>query len=239
MIPEFYNKIKILLVRRRNSLNYIEFIRGKWETNVESVKKKFIHMTKDELYEIKSRPFEELWSDLWKETAKSKIYMKEYNMAKLKFTGLIQNNYYNLLDDMNITQYTEPEWGFPKGRKNNMEGNLNCATREFIEETNIDINNMHILERLNPMEEEFIGTNDKNYRHVYYLANSEEECELSIVSNYQTTEIGGIGWFTIPEALNLMRPYNEKRIQLIHQIYFFIINMIMNIKPNYFNYIEQ
>jgi len=236
MIPNFYDKIKILLVRRKHSLNYIEFIRGKWENNMESVKKKFIHMTKYELEQIKTIPFETLWSDLWKETAKSKIYMKEYNIAKLKFAELIRNNYYNLLDDMNITQYTEPEWGFPKGRKNNMEGNLSCAVREFVEETSIDITNLHLLERLNPMEEDFIGTNDKNYRHIYYLANSEDECELSIESNY---EIGGIGWFTIPEALNLMRTYNEKRIQLIHQIYFFIINMIMNINPNYQNYIEQ
>jgi len=239
MIPNFYDKIKILLVRRKHSLNYIEFIRGKWETNVESVTKKFVYMTKDELYQIKSKSFEELWSNLWEKTAKSKKYMKEYNMSKLKFAELIQHNYYNLLDDMNITQYTEPEWGFPKGRKNNMEGNLNCALREFIEETNIDINNIHILERLNPMEEDFIGTNDKNYKHVYYLANSEENCELSIVNNYQTTEIGGIGWFTIPEALNLMRPYNKKRIQLIHQIYFFIINMLININPSNQNSIIQ
>lgn len=235
MIPNFYDKIKILLVRRKHSLNYIEFIRGKWEVTMESVEKKFIHMTKYELEQIKTIPFETLWSDLWKETAKSKIYMKEYNIAKLKFNQLKQHNFFNLLDDMSITQYTEPEWGFPKGRKNNMEGNLSCAVREFVEETNIDSNNLHLLERLNPMEEDFIGTNDKNYRHIYYLANSEDECELSVDSNY---EIGGIGWFTIPEALNLMRTYNEKRIQLIHQIYFFIINMIMNINPNYLNYIE-
>ena len=35
MIPNFYDKIKILLVRRRHSLNYIEFIRGKWENTME------------------------------------------------------------------------------------------------------------------------------------------------------------------------------------------------------------
>jgi len=240
MIPKFYDMIKILLVRRKHSLNYIEFIRGKWESNIESVKSKFILMTKDELYQIKTTSFENLWSDLWKETAQSKIYMKEYNMAKLKFNELVQNDFYNLLDStMTITQYTEPEWGFPKGRKNNMECNLNCAIREFMEETNIEINNMHILERLNPMEESFIGTNNKNYKHVYYLANSEEEIELDVSSNYQTNEIGSIKWFTIPEALNLMRSYNDKRIQLIHQFYFFIINMIMNINPNYQHYIEQ
>lgn len=239
MISNFYDKIKILLIRRKHSLNYIEFIRGKWEVNMESVKRKFILMTQSELEQIKTVPFEILWSDLWKETSKSKIYQKEYNIAKVKFAELVKNNYYNLLDNTNISPYTEPEWGFPKGRKNNMEGNLNCAVREFIEETNFDINNMHILERLNPMEEDFVGTNDKNYRHIYYLANSEDEYDLSLDNNYQSTEIGGIGWFTIPEALNLMRSYNEKRIQLIHQIYFFIINMIMNINPQYQYYIEQ
>ncbi len=30
-IPLFYDKIKLLMIRRKNSLNYIEFIRGKYE----------------------------------------------------------------------------------------------------------------------------------------------------------------------------------------------------------------
>ena len=33
MIPYFYDKIKILMVRRKDSLNYLEFIRGKYDLN--------------------------------------------------------------------------------------------------------------------------------------------------------------------------------------------------------------
>ena len=230
LIPDFYDKVKILMVRRKYSLNYVEFIRGKWDTNKDEVIKKFQLMTKDELKRIKTIAFTDLWNDLWKETAKHKMYIKEYNTAKLKFGILVENNFYNLLDnDYSITEYTEPEWGFPKGRKNNLEPNLTCAIREFTEETNMDISKMHIMERLNCMEEEFIGTNNKRYRHIYYLANSEEEYDLSIDSDYQVNEIGDIKWFTIPEAINSMRSYNDKKIQLIHQIYFFIINLIINI----------
>jgi 8-oxo-dGTP pyrophosphatase MutT (NUDIX family) len=233
MIPSFYDKIKILMVRRNNSLNYVEFIRGKWDTNKESVKKKFELMTKEELHKIKTSLFTDLWNELWKETANHKMYMKEYNLAKTKFNELKNNNYYNLLnEDYNISQYLEPEWGFPKGRKNNLESNLSCATREFTEETNVDVNNIHIMERLNCMEEEFMGTNDKKYKHVYYIANSEEEFNLSLNNDYQMNEIGDIKWFSIPEAINKMRQYNDKKIHLLHQIYFFIVNLILNINKN-------
>ena len=34
--------------------------------------------------------------------------------------------------------YESPEWGFPKGRRNMHESDLDCAKREFEEETGID-----------------------------------------------------------------------------------------------------
>ena len=43
--------------------------------------------------------------------------------------------------------YNYPEWGFPKGRKNENETNLDCAKREFIEETGLS-NDDFIFSRL-------------------------------------------------------------------------------------------
>lgn len=228
LIPDFYNKIKILMVRRRNTLNYIEFIRGKYDiNNIEQLTKIFSLMTKYENLKIISSNFVQLWNELWKETAKNKIYQKEFNLSKLKFEKLKENNFYNLLEESNLSQYDEPEWGFPKGRRNSNEKNLNCAIREFIEETNIDSNYFHILERLNCVTEEYIGTNLVNYRHIYYLASTDNEIELYINEN-QLEEIGDIKWFTIPEAINRIRPYYEKKIHLIYQIYFFLINLVID-----------
>lgn len=233
-IPFFYDKIKLLMIRRKNSLNYIEFIRGKYETtDKEHLNKMFKFMTKEENCKITSFSFESMWNDIWKETAKSKVYQKEFNMSKLKFEELKSKNFHDLLNPDNQSIYQEPEWGFPKGRRNISEKNLDCAIREFYEETNYSLTNMHLLERINCLEEEYEGTNLVKYKHVYYIASSpdNDESELNDVDNLN--EIGEIGWFSIPEALEKIRPYYDSRIKIIHQIYFFIINLfnqITNIK---------
>lgn len=229
-IPMFYNKIKLLMVRRKNSLNYIEFIRGKYDVkNKEHIGKMFKFMTKDENIRIKSEDFESMWNDLWKETAKSKAYQKEFSSSKAKFEELKLNNFFDLIEPENLSSYLEPEWGFPKGRRNMSEKNLDCAIREFYEETNYSLTNMHILERLNCLEEEYSGSNQVKYKHVYYIGSSEddEDSELNDVNNIN--EIGEIGWFTVPEALEKIRPYYDSRIKIIHQLYFFVINLFSQI----------
>jgi len=100
LIPNFYDKIKILMVRRKHSLNYIEFIRGKYDIdNKQQINKLFKLMTIQENIKILNSNFDELWNELWKETAKSKIYQKEFNLSKLKFEDLKANNFYNLLGE--------------------------------------------------------------------------------------------------------------------------------------------
>jgi ADP-ribose pyrophosphatase YjhB (NUDIX family) len=233
LIPHFYDKLKILMVRRKNSMNFIEFLRGKYDPgDKEHLSKLFKLMTRDENIKILNSNFEFLWNELWKETAKSKIYQKEYNLSKLKFEELKKNNFYDLLNDNNLSTYTEAEWGFPKGRRNSHEKNIMCAIREFNEETSLGLENLHILERLSCVEEEYIGTNGIKYKHVYYLASSNEELELSINNDNQIYEIGDMGWFTIPDAIEKLRSYNDIKIKMIHKIYFFLINLIIDIKNN-------
>lgn len=232
LIPEYYDKIKILMIRRKHSLNYVEFIRGKYELIYIKNNKIFELMSVDEINKIKTCNFNFLWNELWNETATHKIYMKEYNLSKAKFDELKKNNFYNMLDDMTKFIYSDPEWEFPKGRRNVSEKNLNCAIREFVEETHIDLNNLNILERLNYINEDFVGTNSKNYRNTYYLANTEIELNVS-ADDVQINEIGDIKWLYIPEAIEKIRPYSDTKVKIIHQIYFFIINLIQDITKCY------
>ena len=231
LIPYFYDKIKILMIRRKNSMNYIEFLRGKYDPDdKEHLNKLFKLMTRDENIKILNFNFEILWNELWNETAHNKIYQKEFNISKLKFDEVKKNNFYNLLNNNNLSTYIEAEWGFPKGRRNINEKNIVCAIREFNEETGLGLEHLHILERLSCAEEEYIGTNGIKYKHIYYLASSKEEQELIIKNDNQIYEIGDIGWFTIPDAIEKIRLYNDKKIKMIHQIYFFLINLIVDIE---------
>jgi ADP-ribose pyrophosphatase YjhB (NUDIX family) len=225
------------MIRRKNSMNYIEFIRGKYDpSDTSHLKNIFSLMTKEENLKILNSNFELLWNELWKDTAKSKIYQKEFNLSKIKFEELKENNFYDLLN--NLSNYEEAEWGFPKGRRNTNEKNLMCAIREFNEETSLGFEHLHILERLSCAEEEYIGTNGIKYKHIYYLASSDKEQDLSINNDYQIYEIGDMSWFTIPEALEKIRPYNDKKISMIKQIYFFLINLYIEIERNKNKFIE-
>jgi len=214
-------------------MNYIEFLRGKYDpSDINNLKNIFSLMTKEENLKILNSSFEYLWNELWKDTAKSKIYQKEFNLSKLKFEELKENNFYNLLSENNLSSFEEAEWGFPKGRRNSNEKNIMCATREFNEETSLGFDHLHILERLSCAEEEYIGTNGIKYKHIYYLASSDKELDLTINNDYQIYEIGDMAWFTIPEALEKIRPYNDKKISMIKQIYFFLINLYIDIEKS-------
>ena len=61
------NSIKFLLIRRRKTLGYIEFIRGRYnENNINEYTYLFEQMTKTEIEYIKNNDFDKLWHDLWK-----------------------------------------------------------------------------------------------------------------------------------------------------------------------------
>ena len=234
LISLFYDKIKLIMIRRKDSLNYIGFIRGKYNvTNIMQLSKILSLMTKNENIKIKTMNFDKLWKELWHDSSYNNKYKNEYNISKFKFNELKKKKFYNLLDDNNLSKYEESEWGFPKGRRDLNETDIECATREFNEETNLTLNNndIIILENLNPVEELYKGTNDKYYRHIYYIASVNNEIELTINTVSQDHEISDIRWMTITEALSKIRSYDESKIKLINQIYFFIINLINSITP--------
>jgi 8-oxo-dGTP pyrophosphatase MutT (NUDIX family) len=125
----------------------------------------------------------------------------------VKFLGLFNNMYSN---------YESPEWEFPKGRRNYQEKDLDCALREFEEETGLSKNDIKIIENVMPFEEVFIGSNHKSYKHKYFLAYTEKiEDNLQ---NYQQTEVSKMDWKTLEECLESIRPYNLEKKQLIINI---------------------
>ena len=216
------DKIKILMIRRRHSLNYVQFIRGKY--TMANLSKIFKLMTNYENKLILNNNFNYLWHELWRDTAKNKNYKKEYLHSKNKFNKLKENNFYELLEENNLSNYLEPEWEFPKGKKNMNETSLTCAIREFNEETNININNIKIFENINCIEEKYRGSDNKFYKHLYYLAISNHDLEFNNIDNI--SEVGDINWFTIEDAINKIRLYYINKIELINNIYNLINNII-------------
>jgi hypothetical protein len=162
------NNIEYLLIRRKNSLNYVEFIRGKYDLyNLDYLIKSFNFITTHEKNMIQNNNFEYLWKDLWTDNINyNNIEFKEscekFNLLK---TGIfIKKNEINIFISINILiknsiyNFTEPEWGYPKGRRNMKEKNIDCAKREFEEETLIKNDNINII-NITPLEETYIASN--------------------------------------------------------------------------------
>jgi 8-oxo-dGTP pyrophosphatase MutT (NUDIX family) len=121
----------------------------------------------------------------------------------------------NLIDN-STTQWKETEWEFPKGRRNYQEKDLDCALREFEEETGLLKQNIRIIENLMPFEEIFLGSNHKSYKHKYFLAYTDIETDE--LSKYQETEVSKLDWKTLEECLEAIRPYNLEKKQVIINI---------------------
>ena len=224
-IDDYKNKIKFLLVQRKHSFSYVDFIRGKYdENNIDEVLILLHLMTKDEIINILNTEFEKLWDELWQESAKYEQFKKEFNISKQKFNSLKIN--INMIDFNKL--YDTPEWGFPKGRKNKYESNVKCAFREFTEETNIQKNQIILLNKLNNFEENIISKNTL-YKLIYYIGLSSYEHKLNIANEYQKTEIGDIKWVAYEDIQYFIRDYYKDKLSLINNIFFIIINLLENI----------
>jgi 8-oxo-dGTP pyrophosphatase MutT (NUDIX family) len=217
---EYNDSIKFLLVNRRHSLNYIDFIRGKYNiSDIKGINNMCSYMSSNEINMIKTHDFKKLWYDLWLKNAFKKKYSDEMNLSNIKFNHLKQQGILNNIK----TEYNSTEWEIPKGRKNLNETNLNCAIREFKEETSLSIDDYNIISCLDPIHDVFIGTNNKSYRHIFYTSIlNNNDYNININNN---NEIEEVRWCKWSELNDLIRPYNYNKINILTSIFLFILNI--------------
>lgn len=197
--------ILILLHQRRDTFEYVDFVFQTWKTE-EDLPPIFTNMDQDERYRLRNYVFPELWDDIWINKT-TKQYKDNYIRAKRRYDS-IKHLIPQLLDTTE-SSVTGPPWGFPKGRKNNMnENDVECAIRETEEETRIDRSKFTVLYNdtisghmniLNnkikrskedqksvaetKFSERFQGTNGMSYTTIYYLT---EVSDTEIPSDIET-----------------------------------------------------
>lgn len=229
---------KYLMIQRKDSLAYVEFIRGKYNIKHKGyIIDMFSLMTESEREGVRQHSFEKLWQDMWCKNIhdENKNYTKEYREACDKFTllkkgYLIKNGeevtFFNLdyVISNTSSKYNETEWGFPKGRRNINEGDVNCALREFREETGIHHNCIQLCRTLKPLEEVFSGTNNVRYKHVYYVAKLVNDTKgddifIDPKNKQQCKEIRNIKWFTYEDAQQKIRESNMERREIFRRLH--------------------
>lgn len=229
---------KYLMVQRKDSLGYVEFIRGKYNLNIKSyIMNMFSLMTQQEREGIMNKSFNVLWQEMWcqKTGDDMRHFGKEFKEANDKFNilkkGYLIRDVNNELSKFDLdyvftnteSKYNETEWGFPKGRRNINEDDVSCALREFKEETGVHHKNIQLCSRyIKPLEEVFLGSNNVRYKHVYYIAKMIPEIsEFSVnpQNKQQYKEIRDIRWFTYEEAQDKIRDYNIERKELLKRLH--------------------
>ena len=228
------NEFKLLLVQRKDSIAYIEFIRGKYSiTNTGKLFNILENITKTELSNILNYEFDYLWNTLWSSNIDStslKKFEKEYSSSLKKFNFIKSKsneiNIYDILSVLHIN-YNETEWGIPKGRRNLDELDIEVANREFQEETNLTENDYILIPSLSPIRERFFGTNKLKYDHIYYIAIAKKNIEPRINQNNinQIIEIKNIKWLNRENAIKCIRKYETEKKKIIN-IGFSIINRL-------------
>ena len=223
------NGWEFLIICRKNSLGYIDFLRGKYPLyNVEYIQELINEMTITEKTILLRHEFSYLWNSLWGDYVGMQ-YRGEEKTAKEKFNqikkGIVlsKEEHYDLksLIKLSTTEWSEPEWGFPKGRRNFGENDMVCAQREFEEETGISKNVICMIKNIVPYSEVFVGSNYKSYLHRYYLALIKES-NINI-DKFQTTEVSNMKWANLKSCIKIFRPYNYEKFEIINNI-----NKILN-----------
>lgn len=268
------NKIEYLMIQRKDSLSFMEFVRGKYALNdVEYIKSLLSFMTHNERKLLETSTFQELWNIVWYQPHAPR-HSQEYTESKIKFESL-KHGYISTLPSLQksislptetisnpvsgvrenqalqipfskivntnpnaqkqkgvlvllkqliqqtSTTFNEPEWGFPKGRRKLKEEDVDCAVREFCEESGFDKSDISVNKDIQPLEEFFYGTNKILYRHVYYLAhivkNEHKIITIDPHNPHQAREVRQARWLTYNEVMERIRPYNRERRELFKE----------------------
>ena len=223
---------RVLMIQRKDSLCYIDFVRGKYDNrNLSYMQTLIDKCSVDEKDRLLNISFRELWRDLWlldDNFVANDDYLKcmvKFNKIKEGFNDNDRIISIKTLIDCSKYKYPHSEWEFPKGRRNMNENDFECARREFSEETNYNSKDYDIINNISPFTEEFLGENNVRYKYIYFIGklnNYDKILCLDPNNNDQITEIKDIQWLTKSEALNKCRDYHTSRVDLIGKIFDFV-----------------
>ena len=215
-------KVEFLLIQRRDSIGYVEIMRGKYKvTDTAYIQTQLEGMTPQEREKVLKEPFDKLWESLWGAPAHGgHAYRHEKEQAKAKLE-MLRPQLAAMVAACNTTWDT-PEWGFPKGRRDGCETEYACAMRELWEETNLKESSILPLRNMDPLVERFCGSNHVKYEHKYYMAFAPPEAaqgvsyEKAVLENeHIRREVGAIQWVSLERGLALFRPEHVEKREIL------------------------
>ena len=227
---EGFGPIEYLLIQRRDSLGFVEMMRGKYTlTDYAYISRQMKGMTVRERERFLTLSFQQLWNELWGADHSHTQYRQEKEVSKSKLEQLREHGILNEKGERETLHdiftkigpgWETPEWGFPKGRRDPYETERECALREMWEETGLDPKNVQVIENLEPIQETFFGSNHIHYCHKYRIVYVKESVEVSFenANEHMKREIGNLGWFPLDVALSKIRDENIEKKEVLLRV---------------------
>lgn len=225
--------IKYLMIQRKDSLCYVEFVRGNYKIgNKNYITRLFERMTIKEKQFLLNNKFEKIWRDLWSDNRKNNNLMKstklKYDMLKTGYNILMKDKTTSFFSLSIVVENTsnssksksfEQEWEFPKGRRKLGESDVDCAVREFSEESNIKENDIHLIDRTKAFEEIYVSMNKIRYRNVLYLGRYMKKNNINHYDKNnlnQSKEVRDVKWFTQDVVHEKIKDRNKEKAEMFH-----------------------
>ena len=218
------NKYEYLMICRKDSLGFIDFLRGKYPLYDKQYILNLVNeMTLSEKKQLLELDFKTLWKNLWGDMVGLQYRGEEKGACDkfiqikrgIQLTGDSSYNLESLIHE-STTSWDTPEWGFPKGRRNYQENDISCGLREFEEETGYSKKSIHIIKNLAPYEEIFAGSNLKSYKHIYFIGFMKNPNTPKL--DFQASEVSQLKWLDIHECLKKIREYNLEKKEIIKNV---------------------
>jgi 8-oxo-dGTP pyrophosphatase MutT (NUDIX family) len=179
------------------------------------------------------------WGELYKQKATNNFVPYNINsISKIDFyirkknkfeASFMYDNGKRLRTLILNTKNNELVWEIPKGRKNKKETMLDCAIREFKEETNIGIDSYNIMFNIKPVVESYVSANVK-YIHNYFMAYTTKIFDPIVSFTYDTqiSEIDSIRWVNMNEIKFI--DHSGRLYKIVHRIFHIFKSKYKHIK---------
>jgi 8-oxo-dGTP pyrophosphatase MutT (NUDIX family) len=254
-------RYEVLMVRKRYSYGFAAFVFGQYNKNDNNrIIALFDSMTNQEKLDVLSHRFDLIWWRIWlnfpddSSTLCPDDWLMIYNRKTM--SNFIQSSPPKTKQELYIKRKAKYEstflqdggrrlemlirrskksaeliWEIPKGRICKDETKLDCATREFREETGIDVDSYNIVFDISPLVDSFSHMGVA-YSNSYYigLSSCDFEPAISFDSPTQLIEVDAVKWIGVDE----LRYLNQGGRTCIHiqKIFKIIKNRYKHIKEN-------
>lgn len=205
-------RIEAIFVLKRTTYAFGEFVHGRYRARDKRyLLTLFDAMTPPEILVVRSLDFQIIWYHAWPHgEGRAGVRGTHYHKCCAKF----QNSFMSLdggralchlLAQVNSNGTTR--WEIPKGRKKSQsESKINCALREFGEETGIGYDKYHLIPTVS-VSESFVQLRVR-YIHTYFAALvlpgvPRADPVLSLARPGQMSEVSAIRWLDV-EQLRLV-----------------------------------